>query len=157
MHVTPAFSFFAGEEAWTRRSSSSRSSSSSRPRIAAPADRFNASAVLAAGGGIARLLAEAGSCLASSFAGAEAEAIGQSYYCVDPGGKRHRHVKSPDVCLSLCLFRAHITKYCKKIQKIQKQNTMVRHSRKSTRDRGPTTDQRINTNDYMFGPVSFCR
>ena len=32
--------------------------------------------MLAAGGGTARLLAEAGSCLASSFAGAEAEAIG---------------------------------------------------------------------------------
>ena len=73
IHVIPAFSFFAGDEACTRRSSSS---SSSRPRIAAPADRSIASAVLTAGGGTARLLAEAGSCLASSFAGAEAEATG---------------------------------------------------------------------------------
>ena len=76
MHAIPAFSFFAGDEACRRRSSSSSSSSSSRPRIAAPADRSTASAVLAAGGGTARQLAEAGSCLASSFAGAEAEAIG---------------------------------------------------------------------------------
>ena len=42
----------------------------------APADRSIVSAVLVVGGGTARLLAEAGSCLASSFAGAEAEAIG---------------------------------------------------------------------------------
>ena len=41
----------------------------------APADRSTASVVLVAGGGTARLLAEAGSCLASSFAGAEAEGI----------------------------------------------------------------------------------
>ena len=75
MHVIPAFSFFAGDEACTRRSSSN-SSSSSRLRIAAPADRSTASAVLGVGCGTARLLAEAGSCLASSFAGAEEEAIG---------------------------------------------------------------------------------
>ena len=76
MQITPAFSFFAGEEARTRRSSSS--SCSCRPRIVALADRSTASAVLAAGGGTARLLAEARSCLASSFAGAEAEAIGSA-------------------------------------------------------------------------------
>ena len=41
-----------------------------------PTDPLLQLAVLAVGGGAARLLAEAGSCLASSFAGAEAEAIG---------------------------------------------------------------------------------
>ena len=48
-------------------------------RIAAPADRSTASAVFAGGGGtaiIARLLAGAGSCTASSLAGVDAEAIG---------------------------------------------------------------------------------
>ena len=132
MHVIPAFSFFAGDEACTRRSSSSR------PRIAAPADRSTASAVLAAGGGTARLLAEAGSCLASSFAGAEAEAIG-SELLRRPRGRATQVRQSTDVCLSL--FRAHATKYCKIIPGTKhriKQNTMVRHSRKSTRDQGPT-------------------
>ena len=45
-------------------------------RIAALAERSTASAVLAGGGGTARLLAGAGSYTASSLAGAEAEAIG---------------------------------------------------------------------------------
>ena len=107
MHVIPAFSFFAGDEACTRRSSSS--SSSSRPRIAAPADRSTASAVLAAGGGIARLLVEAGSCLDSSFAGAEAEAIG-SELLRRPRGRATQARQSADVCLSLSLSRAHTTK-----------------------------------------------
>ena len=82
MHVIPALSFFAGDEACTLRSSSSSSigsggsSSGSRRRIAAPADRSTASAVLAAGGGTARIFAEARSCLGSSLAEAEAEVIG---------------------------------------------------------------------------------
>ena len=42
----------------------------------APADRSTASALLAAGGDTHRLLAGAGSSVASSLAGAEAEAIG---------------------------------------------------------------------------------
>ena len=108
IHVIPAFSFFAGDEACTRRSSSS-SSSSSRPRIAAPADRSIASAVLTAGGGTARLLAEAGSCLASSFAGAEAEAIG-SELLRRPRGRATQARQSADVCLSLHFFRTHTTK-----------------------------------------------
>ena len=112
MHVIPAFSFFAGDEASTRRSSSS-SSSSSRPRIAAPADRSTASAVVAAGGGTARLPAEVGSCLANSFAGAKAEAIG-SELLRRPKGRATQPRQSADVCLSLNLFRAHATKHCKK-------------------------------------------
>ena len=107
MHVAPAFSFFAGEEACTRRSSSG---SSSRPRIAAPADSCTTSAVLAAGGGTGRLLAEAGSCVASSFAGAEAEAIG-SELLRRPRGRATQAHQSADVCFSLSLFRAHTTKY----------------------------------------------
>ena len=123
MHVIPAFSFFAGDEACTRRSSSS--SSSSRPRIAAPADRSTASAVLAAEGGTARLLAKAGRCLASSFAGPEAEAIG-SELLRRPRGRATHARKSADVRLSLHFFRAHTTKYCKITQKIEKKkNTMV--------------------------------
>ena len=75
MYVTPAFSFFAGEEACMRRSTSP-SASTSRTRIAALADISSASGVLAAGGATARLRAEDGSCFASSFAATEAEAIG---------------------------------------------------------------------------------
>ena len=74
MHVIPAFIDFAGDEACTRRSSSS--CSSSRLRITAFADRSTASAVLAAEGGTARLFAEAGSCFASPFARAEAKSVG---------------------------------------------------------------------------------
>ena len=104
MHVIPAFCFFARDEACTRRSSSS---SSSRPRIAAPDDRSTPSAVLAAGGGTARLLAEVGSCLASSFAGAEAEAIG-SELLHRPRGRATQARQSADVRLSLLSFsRAH--------------------------------------------------
>ena len=135
MHVTPAFIFYAGEEACTRRSSTT-SSSSSRPRIAAPADRSTASAVLAAGGGTARLLAEAGSCLASSFARAEAEAIG-SELLRRPRGRATRARQSAEVCISV--FFARTLQSTAKRYKIQKkQNTMVRHSRKSRRDQGPT-------------------
>ena len=103
MHVAPAFSFFAGEEACTRRSSSG---SSSRPRIAAPADSCTTSAVLAAGGGTGRLLAEAGSCVASSFAGAEAEAIG-SELLRRPRGRATQAHQSADVCLFLFFARHH--------------------------------------------------
>ena len=106
MHVTPAFSFFSGEEACTRRSSST----SSRPPIAAPADRSTATAVLAAGGDTARLLAGAGSCTAGSLAGAKAEAIG-SELLRRPRGRATQARQSADVCLSLHLFRGHTTKY----------------------------------------------
>ena len=132
MHVAPAFSFFAGEEACTRRSSSG---SSSRPRIAAPADSCTTSAVLAAGGGTGRLLAEAGSCVASSFAGAEAEAIG-SELLRRPRGRATQVRQSADVCLSLYLVRAHhkiLQKNAKKGTK-KKTKSYVRCSRKSTRD-----------------------
>ena len=119
MHVTTAFSFLAGEEACTRRSSStSTGTSTSRPRIAAPADRSTASAVLAARGGSVRLLAEAESCSARLFAGAEAEAIG-SKLLRRPRGRTTPDRQSADVCLSLYLFRAH-TKYAKKGKKIEK-------------------------------------
>ena len=88
----------------------------------------------------ARLLAEARSCLvSSSFAGAEAEAIGSDLLRRPRGRATHaRH--SEDVCLSLSLFRAHNTKYCKNVQNTENktENKMIRHSRKSTRGQGPT-------------------
>ena len=146
MHVIPAFSFFAGDEACTRRSSSSSSSSSSsnsssRTRIAAPADRSTASAVLAAGGDTARRLAEAGSCSASSSAGAEAEAIG-SDLLRRPRGRATQASQSADVCLSLYLVRAHHKILQKITRNREKQNEIVRHSRKSYE--GPRTNQQIN-------------
>ena len=120
MHVIPAFSVFAGDEACTRRSSSS--SSSSRPRITAPADRSTASAVLAAGGGTARLFAEAGSCLASSFARAEAQSVG-SELLRRPRGSATQARQSADVCLCLFSFsRAHY-KYCKIVQNSEEHRT----------------------------------
>ena len=75
--------------------------------------------MLAARGVTARLLAEAGSCLASSFAGAEEEAIG-SELLRRPRGRATQARQSADVCLSLSLFRAHTTKYCKKVQNAEK-------------------------------------
>ena len=81
---------------------------------------------------VVRLLAEAGSCLDSSFAGAEAEAIG-SELLRRPRGRATQARQRADVCLSLHLFRAHTTKY-----KLLQKNTMVRHFRKSTREQGPT-------------------
>ena len=113
MRVIPAFSFFAGDEACTRRSSSS-----SRPRIAAPVDRSTASAVHATGSGTARLLAEDGSCLASLFAGAYAEAIG-SEPLRRPRGSATQARQSADVWLPLSLFRATLQNTAKKY-KIQK-------------------------------------
>ena len=107
MHAIPALSVFAGDEACTRRSSSS----SIRPRVTAHADRSTASTVLVAGGGAAKLLAEAGACLASSFVGAGAEAIG-SELLRRPKGRVIQACKSADVCLCLSLFCAHATKYC---------------------------------------------
>ena len=148
MHVIPAISFFAEEEACTRRSGSS----SSGPRIVAPADRSTASAALDAGGGTARLLAEAESCLASSFAGAEAEAIG-SELLRRPRCRATQARQSADVCLSL--FRAHTTKYCKKYQKWKKTGQWYDILGKVRGTKDQPTDQR--TNDKMFGLVSFCR
>ena len=78
--------------------------------------------MLAAGGGTARLLAEAGSCLASSFAGAEAEAIG-SELLRRLRGRATQARQSADVCLSIYLFRAYTTKYCKKNEKNRKNTT----------------------------------
>ena len=76
-------------------------------RIADPTDRSTSSAMLAAGGGTARLLAEAGSCIASPFAGAEAEAIG-SELLGRPRGRATQARQSADVYLSLLSFsRAH--------------------------------------------------
>ena len=80
----------------------------SRPLLTDPPLQL---AVLAARGGTARLLAEAGSCLASSFAGAEAEAIGSELLLRRPRGKAKLVRQSADACLSRYLFRAHITKY----------------------------------------------
>ena len=115
----PCLHFFAGDEACTRRSSSSSSSSSSRPRIAAPADRSTASAVLAARGVTARLIAEAGSCLvSSSFAGAEAEAIG-SELLRRPRGRATQAGQSADVCILFIFFARTIQNTAKKY-KIQK-------------------------------------
>ena len=136
----PCVQLFAGDEAYTRRNSSSTrssSSSSSRPRIAARTDRSTASAVLAVGGGTAGQLAEAGSCLANSFPGAEAEAI-VSELLRQPRGRATRARQSAEACLLFVVFARTLQNTAQKY-KIQKtQNTMVRHSRKSTRDQGPT-------------------
>ena len=141
MHVIPAISFFAGDESCTRRSSSS-SSSSSRPRIAAPADRSTASAVVAAGGGTARLPAEVGSCLANSFAGAKAEAIG-SELLRRLRGRATQARQSADVCSSLSLCsRAHHKipqKNTKKIEKTERNGAAF-----SEKYEGPRTNQQIN-------------
>ena len=67
-------------------------------RIAAPADISTASAVLAAGGGTLRLLAWAGSCAASSLAGAESDAI-ESELLHRPRGRTTRARQSADVRL----------------------------------------------------------
>ena len=68
--------------------------------------------MLAAGGGTARMLAEAVSCLASSVAGAEAEAIG-SALLRRSRGRATQARQSADVCLCFSLFRAHTAKYGK--------------------------------------------
>ena len=66
--------------------------------------------MLAAGGGTARLLVEAGGCLASSFPGAEAEAIG-SELLRRPRGRAKQARQSAHACLFHYLFRAHTPKY----------------------------------------------
>ena len=85
--------------------------------------------MLAAGGGE---VAELG-CLPGPEAaqlahppGRKQKPSGQSY-CVDPRVGRHGHVarQSADVCLSLSLFLAHTTKYCKRIQHIEKNTAVV--------------------------------
>ena len=107
----------------------------------APADRSIVSAVLVVGGGTARLLAEAGSSLASSFAGAEAEAIG-SDLLRRPRGRAIKARQSADrMCVFLLIVFARTPNPAKKYQKIEQQNPMVRHSRNNTR---PTTNQQIN-------------
>ena len=94
--------------------------------------------MLAAGGGTARLLAEAGSCLASSFAGAEAEAI-VSELLRRPTGRATQARQSADVCLSFSPFRAHTTKYCKKPQDAEK--TEHNGTTFSEQYEGPRTNQ----------------
>ena len=133
MHVIPAFSFSAGDEACARRSSTS----SSRARIAAPADRSTASAALAARSGAARPLTEAGSCLARSSAEAEAEAIG-SELLRRPRGRAIQARQRGDVSLSLYISGTHYKILHKSTNDRAEQNIMVRHSRKSTRDQGST-------------------
>ena len=110
--------------------------------------------MLAAGGGTVRLLAEAGSCFASLFAGVEAEAIG-SELLRRPRGRPTQARQSADVCLSLDLFRAHTTKYCKKVQNMKHRTQWYDILGKVRGTKDQPTDQR--TNDKMFGPVSFCR
>ena len=125
-------------------------------RIAAPADRSTTSAELAAGGGTARLPAEAGSCAASSLAGAEAQNPSSQSYCVDSRVGRNRHVRCGCVIFSSSFSRAH-HKILQKKKRNKQQNRIV-HSPRSTTDRRPTNRTTyIYTNDYMFGPVSFRR
>ena len=89
----------------------------------APADRSAASAVLAAGGGTAWLLARAGSCAATPRAGVEAEAIGSELLRRPRGKATQQARQSADVRLSLDLFRAHTTKYRKNKNKNRKTRT----------------------------------
>ena len=93
--------------------------------------------MLAAGGGTARLLAGAGSCTASSLAGAEADAIG-SEILRRPRGRATQARQSADVRVSLYLVRAHTTKIPQKNTKTEKKQNKIVHSWKSTRDQGPT-------------------
>ena len=104
----------------------------------------------AAGGSTARLLAEAGSCLASSFAGAEAEPVG-SELLRRPRGRATQARQSADACLCLSLFRAHTTKYCKIVHNSGKNGTQWYDFLAKVR---ATKDQPIDerTNDNMFGP-----
>ena len=119
----------------------------SRPLLTDPPLQL---AVLAARGGTARLLAEAGSCLASSFAGAEAEAIGSELLLRRPRGRETQARQSADVCLSLLSFsRAHY--------KILQKSTKYRKKQAQWYILGKvrgTKDQLIDqpTNDKMFGP-----
>ena len=83
--------------------------------------------MLAAGGGTARLLAEAGSCLSSSFAGAETEAIG-SELLRRPMGRATQARQSADVCLSLPLFARTLKKYCKKKYSVQNTEKKTEHN-----------------------------
>ena len=77
-------------------------------------------------------------------------------YCVDPGVGRHRHVKVR-MCDFLFIFFAVTLQNTAKIHKNRTKSRTTSfdiNSRKSTRGQEPT-DQR--TNEYVFGPVSFCR
>ena len=147
MHATLAFSVSAGEETCTRRSScsssrsstSSSSSSSRRPRIEAPTDISTASAVFVARGNTARLLAEAGSSLASSIGRAE-EAIG-SELSRRTRGKATQARQRADVCF----FRAHTTKYSRKVQKIE----TTEDNGRAFSARG-TEDQQMNVPTIRF-------
>ena len=112
----------------------------SRPLLT---DRSTASAVLAAGGGTAinRMLAEAGSCLGSSFAGADTEAI-ESELLHRPRGRTTQARQSADVCLSHYLFGAHTT-----LQKNRKKLKKTEHNNRTTfseKYEGLRTNQQIN-------------
>ena len=98
-------------------------------------------------GGTARLLAEAARCLASSFAGAEAEAIG-SELLRRPGGRTTQARQSADACLTLDLFCAHTTKHCKKMQKTEE--TEHNGTTFSEKYEGPRTNQQINVPTTRF-------
>ena len=91
--------------------------------------------MLAARGGTARLIAEAGSCLASSFAGAEAEAIG-SELLRRPRGRATQACRSADVCLSLFARTLQNTAKKYKIQKKEHNGTTF-----SEKYEGPRTNQ----------------
>ena len=95
------------------------------------------SAMLAAGG--ARLHAGAGTCTAGSLAGAETEAIG-SELLRRPRGREAQARQSADVCLSIPLFRAHNSKYCKKSTKYRKK---TKHNGKTLSEthEGPRTNR----------------
>ena len=108
-------------------------------RIAVPANRSTASAVPAAGSGTARLLVGAGSCTASSLSGAELDPI-ESKLLRRPRVRATQARRGADVRLVFFIYRAQTSKYCKLyfFFKEKKQNRVVRHCRKSTRDQGPT-------------------
>ena len=136
MHVTPAFSFFSGEEAFTRRSSSSISSS--RPRIAAPADRSTASAVQP--GCLPR--PEASELARSPGRGSRSHRVRAIIASTQGKGDTGT---SKYGCGLLFIFFARTPQTMLKLkQKIKKQNKIVRHSRESTRNPGPRINQRIN-------------
>ena len=110
-------------------------------RIAARADRSTASAVLAAGGGTARLLAKAGSCTSSR---GKQKPSGQSY-CIDPKGRAAQKDRSKGGCMpfSFPFSRAYHKILQKKARK-KNEKTQQNGTTFSEKYEGPRTNQQMN-------------
>ena len=109
--------------------------------IVAPADRFTASAAIAAGGGTAGL-AGARSCAPRSLAGGKQKPSGQSC-CINPGRATQAR-QSADVCVHLRLVLADTTKYNEKNTTKNKIEKTEQNPTFSEKYEGPTTNQQID-------------